>query len=176
MSEQLRNEKIPSGLYTLIDVDGSNLGVKPIAKIREMGEESDYDCVLVNNSVRPGIVRLQEKMDEGKRKYQESKAARKNKQKAIKTKEFRVDRPLTIQQHDLDRKMNQVINAVKKNYSVTFTFRAMGRYADENHWGDVVAKFEECFEYISSDENVQVVSKKEAENRIHAIFRYTNKK
>ena len=133
LAELLRNEQIPSGLYTLIDIDRTNLGVKPIAKIREICEDRECDCVLVNKDVRPGIVKLEERVDENKRKYQDSKESKKGKQKDIKTKSYTVDKPMTIQQNDLDRKMNEVINAVRKNYSVTFTFKAMGRYSDNSH-------------------------------------------
>lgn len=172
----LKNEQIPSGLYTLIDIDRTNLGVKPIAKIREICEENEYDCVLVNATIRPGIVKLEERMDESKRKFMESKNAKKSKQKEIKTKSYLVDKPLTIQENDLNRKMNEVINAVRKNYSVTFTFKAMGRYADQNHWKDVVKRFEVCYDYIMSHENITSQTKKENENTIYAIFRYTTKK
>jgi translation initiation factor IF-3 len=172
----LKNEQIPSGLYTLIDIDRTNLGVKPIAKIREICEENEYDCVLVNSNVRPGIVKLEERMDESKRKYQEAKNAKKNKQKEIKSKSYTVDKPLTIQENDLNRKMNEVINAVRKNYSVTFTFKAMGRYADQHHWKDVVKRFDTCYDYIMSHENITSQTRKENENTIYAVFRYTTKK
>ncbi len=176
MAELLRNEQIPSGLYTLIDIDRTNLGVKPIAKIREICEDQECDCVLINPNIRPGIVKLEERMDESKRKYQESKNAKKNKQKEIKTKSYMVDKPLAIQQNDLDRKMNEVINSVRKNYSVTFTFKAMGRYSDQMHWKDVVKRFDECYDYIVSHENITSQTKKENENTIYAVFRYTTKK
>lgn len=133
MADLLKNEQIPSGLYTLIDIDRTNLGVKPIAKIREICEDQECDCILINPDIRPGIVKLAERMDESKRKYQQAKNAKKSKQKEIKTKSYTVDKPLAIQQNDLDRKMNEVISAVRKNYSVTFTFKAMGRYADQMH-------------------------------------------
>lgn len=176
MAELLRNEQIPSGLYTLIDVDKTNLGVKPIAKIREMCEEKERDCVLINPTIRPGIVKLEERMDESKRKYQDTKNAKKGKQKEIKTKAYLVDKPLAIQQNDLDRKMNEVINSVLKNYAVTFTFKAMGRYSDEAHWKEVVKRFDECYEYIISRENITAQTKKENENTVYAVFRYTTKK
>ena len=175
MAELLKNEQIPSGLYTLIEIDGTKLGVKPIAKIREICEDQECDCVLINPNVRPGIIKLEERMDESKRKYQESKKARKNKQKETKKKSYTVDKPLVIQQNDLDRKMNEVINAVRKNYSVTFTFKAMGRYADQLHWKDVVKRFNECYDYIASHENIATLVKKENENTIYAIFRFTTK-
>jgi len=175
-AELLRNENIPSGLYRLIDIDKTDLGVKPIAKIRELCVERECDCVLINPSVRPGVVKLEERMDESKRKYQESKNAKKSKQKEVKTKSYLVDKPLAIQQSDLDRKMNEVINSVRKNYSVTFTFKALGRYADEAHWKEVVKKFDECYEYIISHENIISQTKKENENTVYAIFRFTSKK
>lgn len=176
MAELLKNEQIPSGLYTLIDIDKTNLGVKPIAKIREICENRECDCILINPDVRPGIVKLEERMDDSKRKYLSSKNNKGNKQKEVKTKSYTVDKPLTIQQNDLDRKMNEVVNAVRKNYSVTFTFKAFGRYSDEAHWLDVVKRFEECYNYIISHENVTSQTKKENENTIYAIFRYTTKK
>jgi len=171
----LKNEKIPSGLYTLIDIDGTNIGVKPIAKIREICEDLECDCVLVNTEVRPGIIKLEERMDESKRKYHEAKNKKKNKQKEMKTKTYKVDKPLAIQENDLNRKMNEVINAVRKNYSVTFMFKAMGRYSDKAHWKDVVKRFDECYDYIMSHENIASQSKKESENTIYAIFRFTTK-
>lgn len=176
MADLLRNEQIPSGLYTLIDIDRTNLGVKPIAKIREICEDRECDCILINPNIRPGIVKLEERMDDSKRKYQESRDSKKNKQKEIKTKSYTVDKPLAIQQNDLDRKMNEVINSVRKNYSVTFTFKAMGRYSDEAHWKEVVKRFNECHEYIVSNDNITSQTKKENENTIYAIFRYTTKK
>jgi translation initiation factor IF-3 len=160
----------------LIDIGRTNLGVKPIAKIREICEEQECDCILINQEVRPGIVKLAERMDESKRKYQQAKNAKKNKQKVMKNKAYTVDKPLSIQQHDLDRKMNETINAVRKNYSVTFTFKAMGRYSDATHWKDVVKRFNECYDYIMSHENITSMTKKENENTIYAIFRFTTKK
>lgn len=176
MSTLLRNEQIPNGLYTLIDVDGTNSGVKPIAKIREMCEEHDYDCVLVNANVRPGIVRLEEKMDEGKRRYQEKKQAKKATQKQMKTKTYIIDKPLSIQDNDLNRKLNQVISSVMKNYSVTFMFKAFGRYSSGHHWEEIQKRFEESYEYIISHDNISCQSKKESGNTLYAIFRFVNKK
>ena len=176
MADLLRNEQIPSGLYTLIDIDRTNLGVKPIAKIREICEDQECDCVLINPNIRPGVVKLEERMDESKRKYQESKNTKKSKQKEVKSKSYLVDKPLAIQQNDLDRKMNEVINSVRKNYSVTFTFKAMGRYSDEAHWKEVVKRFDECYDYITSHENIISQTKKENENTIYAVFRFTTKK
>lgn len=172
----LRNENIPSGLYRLYDIDNTDLGIKPIAIIREMCEDRNYDCILVNADVRPGIVRLEEKIDDSKRKYLESKQSRKQKQKEIKTKTYVIDKPLAIQQNDLNRKMNEVINAVRKNYSVTFTFKAMGRYAEENTFKEVEKRFDECYEYIMSHENVSGLGKKISNNTVNAVFRYTTKK
>ena len=176
MSKLLRNEQIPNGLYTLIDIDGTKSGVKPIAKIREICEENDYDCVLVNADVRPGVVRLEEKMDEGKRRYQDKKTSKKQQQKETKTKTYVVDKPLTIQDNDLNRKMNQVISSVRKNYSVTFTFKAFGRYSSGNQWEEILKRFDKCIEYIESHENITLQSKKENENTVFAVFRFTNKK
>lgn len=176
MSDFLRNEQIPSGLYKLIDLDKTDLGIKPIAKIREICEEKECDCVLVNSTVKPGIVRLEGKEDDSKKKYLKSKQSRKNKPKEVKTKTYVIDKPLTIQQNDLDRKMNEIIKSVKKNYSVTLTFKAFGRYSSGDQWEDIKIRFEESCDYILGSENIMCQNKRESDNTLQAIFRFTNKK
>ena len=75
----LKNNEIPNGIYKVIDQDGTLIGIMPIPRVLQEAAKRNVDAILVNDSVKPGIIKLQEQIDENKQKYLLSKASKKQK-------------------------------------------------------------------------------------------------
>ena len=108
----------------LIGSDGSQLGVVPYARAKELAVEAGEDLVLVSDTSNPPVVRI---MNFGKLCYEQKKnlkAQRKN-TAAQKSKEIKFH--INIDQHDYETKINKAIDFLDKKFRLKITLAMRGR-------------------------------------------------
>lgn len=108
----------------VVDSEGNQLGVMPIAEALSVSEEAGLDLVEVSANAEPPVCRI---MDYGKFKYQQSKKARdaKKKQTVILVKEmkFRVK----TEEHDFQFKVRNIRRFIKEGNKVKVFIMFRGR-------------------------------------------------
>jgi len=108
----------------LIDHEGKQVGVVPIAQAQQMAREKELDLVEISASANPPVCKI---MDYGKFIFQQKKKAgeAKKKQKVIVVKEVQF-RP-RIDEHDFEFKKNNVIRFLQHGDKVKCAIRFRGR-------------------------------------------------
>jgi len=108
----------------LIDHEGKQVGVVPIAQAQQMAREKDLDLVEISASANPPVCKI---MDYGKFIFQQKKktSEAKKKQKVIVVKEVQF-RP-RIDEHDFDFKKNNIIRFLQHGDKVKASIRFRGR-------------------------------------------------
>jgi len=108
----------------LIDHEGKQVGVVPIAQAQQMAREKDLDLVEISASANPPVCKI---MDYGKFIFQQKKktSEAKKKQKVIVVKEVQF-RP-RIDEHDFDFKKNHVVRFLQHGDKVKASIRFRGR-------------------------------------------------
>jgi translation initiation factor IF-3 len=108
----------------LIDADGKQVGVVPIAQAQDLAREKDLDLVEISPTANPPVCKI---MDYGKYVFQQKKkqSEAKKKQKVIVVKEVQF-RP-RIDEHDFDFKKNNIVRFLQHGDKVKATVRFRGR-------------------------------------------------
>ena len=108
----------------LIDHEGKQVGIVPIAQAQEMAREKDLDLVEISPTANPPVCKI---MDYGKFIFQKKKkeGEAKKKQKIIVVKEVQF-RP-RIDEHDFDFKKNHVVRFLQHGDKVKCSIRFRGR-------------------------------------------------
>ena len=108
----------------LIDAEGKQVGVVPLAQAQEMAREKDLDLVEISPTANPPVCKV---MDYGKYVFQQKKkqGEAKKKQKVIVVKEVQF-RP-RIDEHDFDFKKNNIVRFLQPGDKVKATVRFRGR-------------------------------------------------
>jgi translation initiation factor IF-3 len=120
----LINENIRAREVRLIGANGEQIGIKPFREALQMAIDANLDLVAVAPTAKPPVCRI---MDYGKYRYEmqkKEKEARKN-QKIVDVKEVRFS--ATIDEHDYQTKMRNVIKFLKDGDKVKCTIRFRGR-------------------------------------------------
>lgn len=119
----------------MIDPDGNQLGVMDTPKALALAEESELDLVEVAPNAKPPVCRI---MDYGKYRYQLSKKEKqsKKKQHVIHIKEIRL-RP-TIDEHDIDFKMNHARKFLEEGNHLRIRILFRGRQIAHPELGQTV--------------------------------------
>ncbi|MEX1031552.1 MAG: translation initiation factor IF-3 [Paenibacillaceae bacterium] len=118
------NEEIRVKEVRLIGVEGEQLGVTPIREAMQLATELNLDLVNVAPTAKPPVCRI---MDYGKFRYEQQKKekeARKN-QKVVEIKEVRFS--ATIDEHDYQTKLRNVVKFLNEQDKVKCTVRFRGR-------------------------------------------------
>ncbi len=118
------NRRIRASNVRVIDPEGGQLGILPIAEALRIAEEYELDLVEVSSKSDPPVCRL---MDYGKFKYQQRKKAHeaKKKQAVIHIKEVKL-RPKT-DEHDLQFKLRHIERFLKEGLKTKVTMVYRGR-------------------------------------------------
>lgn len=118
------NEGIRAREVRLIDVDGNQLGIKSINDALRLASEANLDLVNVAPNAKPPVCRI---MDYGKFKFEQQKREKeaRKKQKVISIKEVRFSP--TIEEHDYNTKMRNVVKFLKHGDKVKCSIRFRGR-------------------------------------------------
>ncbi len=118
------NDEIRVKEVRLIGVEGEQLGVKPIREAMQLATDLNLDLVNVAPTAKPPVCRI---MDYGKFRYEQQKKekeARKN-QKVVEIKEVRFS--ATIDEHDYQTKLRNVVKFLNEQDKVKCTVRFRGR-------------------------------------------------
>jgi translation initiation factor IF-3 len=108
----------------LIDDEGTNHGIVPIERAREISLEAGLDLVEISPNSEPPVCKI---LDFGRYKYQAQKKAAeaRKKQKTIEIKEIKM-RP-NIDTHDYQVKMRSILRFFEEGDKVKVTLRFRGR-------------------------------------------------
>lgn len=118
------NEEIRDREVRVIDSDGTQLGIMPIAEAMRLADEKNTDLVKIAPQAKPPVCKI---MDYGKYRFEQAKRekeAKKN-QRVIEIKEVRLS--LNIDTHDFETKANQAIKFLKGGNRVKVSIRFRGR-------------------------------------------------
>jgi translation initiation factor IF-3 len=118
------NEAIRASKVRLVDVDGSQVGVKTRDEALEYAYSKDLDLVEVASGADPPVARI---MDYGKYKYeqeQKAKTARKH-QSQIHVKEIKMRPKIGV--HDYETKKGHVVRFLNSKAKVKVTIMFRGR-------------------------------------------------
>jgi len=130
----------------LIDETGKQIGVVSTSQALQMAQEKGLDLIEVASKTDPPVCRIS---DFGKFQYQKEKQARAQKghQKKTGLKGIRIG--LNTAKHDLELKVNQAENFLKKGYKVRIEIILRGR---EKAFGNNARhKIEEFKSLLSQD-------------------------
>ena len=142
--ELLINEEIRDKEVRLIDADGSQLGVVASKEALALAASKNLDLVKIAPTANPPVCKI---MDYGKFRFEQAKRekeARKN-QHIVNIKEIRIS--LSIDDHDLDTKINHALKFLKAGDKVKVSIRFKGREVQHSSLG--VALLERVTETVS---------------------------
>lgn len=140
----LINEQIRAKEVLVIGPAGEQLGVKAIEDALTLANVAGFDLVLMNGNATTPVCKI---MDYNKFKYQNQKrkkeAAKKQRENANETKEFRLS--VNIDIHDFNTRVKQVIKYLEKGHKIKATVRFRGREMAHTELGkDVLVRFYEA--------------------------------
>jgi translation initiation factor IF-3 len=126
------NEDIRVREVRLIDENGDNVGVVPIAEALARAVAAGLDLVEISPDAKPPVTKV---LDYGKYKYQEQKKAAeaRKRQKIVEIKEIKM-RP-SIDDHDYDVKMRSMKRFFDDGDKVKVTLRFRGRELSHQELG-----------------------------------------
>ncbi|MGN0024875.1 MAG: translation initiation factor IF-3 [Candidatus Avelusimicrobium sp.] len=126
-----RNQNIRAAEVRVIDSDGTMIGVKPIAQAIALAKEQDLDLVEISPNAVPPVCKI---LDYNRYVYEQGKKAAeaKKKQAKVTMKELRIKS--RIAPHDLDVKIRQIEEFLRKKDMVRFVVVFHGR---ENQHKDI---------------------------------------
>jgi translation initiation factor IF-3 len=155
----LINDEIREKEVRVIDSDGSQLGILPLADALSKADAKNMDLVLIAPQAKPPACKI---MDYGKYKFEQGKRekeAKKN-QRIVNIKEVRITPSIDV--HDFNTKVNQTVKFLKSGDKVKVTVRFRGRELHHTQLGmDLLTKFAEA---IAETGNVEKAAKLEGRN------------
>ncbi len=164
------NEEIRFKEVRVIDSDGSQLGILPIAKAIEAAYAKDLDLVNISPNATPPVCKV---MDYGKYRFEQAKRekeAKKN-QKVVEIKEIRLG--LSIDTHDFETKGNQAIKFLGSGNKVKVSIRFRGREMGHPEVGyDTMSRFAD---YCADAGTVEKAAKLEGRNMLMFLAPKTGK-
>jgi translation initiation factor IF-3 len=118
------NEKIRAPEVRVIDENDQMIGVLATPKAIEMAKERDLDLVAVSPKANPPVAKF---IDYGNFKYQQEKAAKKQKSKEKRTEVKDIRLSPRIGKHDLDVRLKQAEKFLSKGDKLTVEVILKGR-------------------------------------------------
>ena len=119
-----RNQNIRAAEVRVINSDGTMLGVFPTREAVAMAKEQELDLVEISPNAQPPVCKI---LDYNKYVYEQGKKAAeaKKKQAKVTLKELRIKS--RIAPHDLEVKLNQIEEFLRKKNQVRFVVVFRGR-------------------------------------------------
>ncbi|MBF0464613.1 MAG: translation initiation factor IF-3 [Nitrospirae bacterium] len=154
------NEQIKSPQIRLIDVEGGQLGIVAVRDAIRSAKEKGLDLVEVAPGANPPVCRI---MDFGKYKYQISK--KHSHRKTTDVKEVKI-RP-RISDHDLERKVNQMIGFLGEGDKAKVSMYFRGREIIRPEHG--MAIFDNIVEKLQGNYNIEVKPKLDGKSIIMVV-------
>lgn len=136
------NGAITATSIRLVDHNGNMVGVVPLSEGIKLADQANLDLVEVSPNASPPVCKI---LDYGKYKYEAQKKAHeaRKKQKVVQVKEIKL-RP-TIDTHDLNIKIRNVLSFLASGDKVRVTLRFRGREMDHQELGmQVLGKVQEA--------------------------------
>ena len=126
-----RNQNIRVPEVRVINTDGTMIGVMPVAQAIALAKEQELDLVEISPNAQPPVCKI---LDYNRYVYEQGKKAAeaKKKQAKVTLKELRIKS--RIAPHDLDVKIRQIEEFLRKKDMVRFVVVFHGR---ENHHKDI---------------------------------------
>ena len=126
-----RNQNIRAAEVRVSDSDGNMIGIKPIAQAIALAKEQELDLVEISPNAVPPVCKI---LDYNRYVYEQGKKAAeaKKKQAKVTMKELRIKS--RIAPHDLDVKIRQIEDFLRKKDMVRFVVVFHGR---ENQHKDI---------------------------------------
>ena len=145
INEQIRDREI-----RLVDSDGSQLGLMPLQKARELAEQRNLDLVKIAPQATPPVCKI---IDYGKFRFEQSKREkeqRKN-QRTVEIKEVRLS--LNIDTHDFETKRNHAVRFIGEGNKVKASIRFRGREMGHPELGqEIMRRFAESMADVANVE------------------------
>lgn len=119
-----RNQNIRVAQVRLIDSDGTMIGIKPVAEAIALAKEQELDLVEISPNAEPPVCKI---LDYNKYVYEQGKKSKdaKKKQAKVTLKELRIKSRIAT--HDLETKLNQIEEFLKKKNMVRLVVVFHGR-------------------------------------------------
>lgn len=119
-----RNQNIRVPEVRLIDSDGTMIGIKPVAEAIALAKEQELDLVEISPNAEPPVCKI---LDYNKYVYEQGKKSKdaKKKQAKVTLKELRIKSRIAA--HDLDVKLRQIEEFLRKKDMVRLTVVFHGR-------------------------------------------------
>lgn len=136
------NGEIRSPQIRLVDQNGNMVGVVSAAEAMKMAENAGLDLVEISPGAAPPVCKI---LDYGKYRYeiQKKQHEARKKQKVIQIKEIKL-RP-TIDKHDLEIKLRNILSFLAEGDKVRITLRFRGREMDHQDLGmQVIERVQEA--------------------------------
>lgn len=156
IKESPKNEQIIEAQVRLIGPSGEQLGIVSSEEANLKAREYDLDLVMIAPEAKPPVCKI---MDYGKHKFDQLKKLKdqKRNQKMAKLKEMSLS--MTISEHDLQTKANQVKKFLEEGSKVKVNIRMSGRMQARPQVGvDVMNKFAEMLAELGSVDKQPEVS------------------
>lgn len=146
------NERIRAREVFVIGPNGEQLGVKTKEDALILANVAGFDLVAVNMNANPPVCKL---LDYNKYRYEKEKrdkeASKKQRQKNLELKEFRLSSNIDI--HDFDTKIKNVTKYIEKGYRVRLFIKFKGREAAHVDLGkEVLIRFSNTLSNIADVE------------------------
>ncbi|HHW75571.1 MAG TPA: translation initiation factor IF-3 [Xanthomonadaceae bacterium] len=135
------NDEITGREVRLIDQDGEQAGIVPLAQARRLAEEAELDLVEISPNAKPPVCRI---MDYGKYRFELAKKQQeaRKKQKQIQVKEIKF-RPGT-DEGDYQVKLRNLIRFLSEGDKAKVTLRFRGReMAHQDLGGQLLKRVED---------------------------------
>ncbi len=123
MKERINNN-IRAAEVRVIEADGTNLGVFPLAEALSMAHERGVDLIEVNPDAKPPICKI---MEYGKYQYELKKKAQKAKSGAKATETKSIQIKVGTGDHDLELKARQASSWLKEGHRIKVELYLRGR-------------------------------------------------
>jgi len=149
-AEHRINEDIRAAQVRLIDAEGGQLGIVPIADALRMAEEKELDLVEIAPNAEPPVCRM---MDYGKFRFEQSKREKeaRRRQHVVEIKEIRLSPG--IDTHDFEFKVRNARKFIQDGDKVKVSVRFRGREMTHTSLGEkLLLKFCEQCEDVAATE------------------------
>lgn len=153
------NQEITAPQVRLVDFDGSQAGIVPIAEALERALAAGSDLVEIAPNATPPVVKI---LDWGKFRYEQTKQLQKNRksQRSQEVKQIRLG--LKIGQHDIDVKARKAREFLQTGAKVKVGLRFRGREITHPDLGQaVLLRFVEAIGEIAHIEQQPQLSGRE---------------
>lgn len=144
------NEEIRDREVRVIDSDGTQLGIMPIAEAMRLADEKNTDLVKIAPQAKPPVCKI---MDYGKYRFEQAKRekeAKKN-QRVMEVKEIRMSP--SIGENDLQTKLKAALKFLADGDRVKVSIRFRGREMAHTNLGEQILRdfADKCSELANLD-------------------------